>query len=116
MKLALIPFLFFLVTDRAISQPCSPTHGSASPGSLEYELNPLKNRTAHPASGDLKTSITLNAILAIGNDITRFLNTDGATIEGWVIGTKLEGVESWKAWKAATATRPPAKTGTTTSP
>ncbi|HWA33137.1 MAG TPA: DUF6359 domain-containing protein [Cyclobacteriaceae bacterium] len=78
----------------AFAQTCDPQTGSATPGSLEYTLNPLKNRTAAPTSAQIDHTITLTAVLAPGNDETRFHTNKGAVIEGWVIGTKLEGKES----------------------
>jgi hypothetical protein len=87
--------IFFLAARQlAFAQACDPQTGSASPGSLEYTLNPLKNRTVAPTSAQIDHAITLTAVLAPGNDQTRFHTNRGAVIEGWVIGTKLEGKES----------------------
>jgi hypothetical protein len=52
-------------------------------------------------SGRIKASITLNAILATGNDVNRFVSTDAAAIEGRVIGVRMEGAESCNCDKTA---------------
>ncbi len=85
---------FVLAATFSLAQTCDPQTGSATPGSLEYTLNPLKNRTTGPTSTQIDHAITLSAVLAPGNDETRFQTNKGAVIEGWVTGTKMEGKES----------------------
>src|SRR3954470_12604920 len=98
---ALVSLFFFIITPTLFAQSCDPLTGTASAGSLEYTLNPLKNRTTAPTSGHIDHSITLDAVLAPGNDETRFHTSKGAVIEGWVIGTRMEGKESCNCNKPA---------------
>ena len=70
---------------------CDPSTGSAKPNTLPYTLNPYKNRTTAPTKVN---PISLNNVLAEGNDTNRFKDSEGAVIEGYVISTKLEGKES----------------------
>lgn len=86
--------IIVLLTRVAFAQTCDPQTGTASPGSIEYTLNPFKNRTHAPTTSEIVHSITLDKIFQTGNDLNRFHNTDGATIEGYVISTKLSDKES----------------------
>lgn len=61
---------------------------------LAKELNPYKNRDDAPPVEKINTSATLSAILAPGNDLTRWSRDDGATFEGTVVSVKIGGIES----------------------
>lgn len=71
---------------------CDPNHGTAKKGTVEYQLNPFKNRQNIPFTID--SSITLQRILLKGNDTDRFKNSDAVTISGYVVGVKLADPES----------------------
>jgi hypothetical protein len=75
-----------------LGSKCDPNYGSAKKGTIEYFLNPFKNRTTAPDHFD--SSISLTKILAKGNDTSRFENSDAATIQGYVSLVKLAGPES----------------------
>ena len=62
-------------------------------------LDLLKNRTAAPAKID--DSITLDEILAPGNDANRFQIGAAATITGYVVAVKRGGLESCNCHSAA---------------
>ncbi len=48
-------------------------------------LHRLKNRTAFPQPGDFDSSVTLDALLARGDDSNRWSNEHAARVEGYVI-------------------------------
>ncbi len=85
--------IIMLLSRFALSQPCGST-GTAAQGTIEYTLNPFKNRTHAPTSSEIAHTITLDKILQTGSDLSRFNDSDGATIEGYVISTKLADKES----------------------
>ncbi len=91
MKTVLIIILLCRI---AYAQPCDALTGTASQGTIEYTLNPFKNRTHAPTSSQIVNTITLDKILQTGNDLNRFHNSEGAVIEGYVISTKLSDKES----------------------
>jgi hypothetical protein len=54
----------------------------------------LKNRYTAPSLADMDSAITLEAILAPGNDISRWKVKEGAEIIGYVSDVKRGGIES----------------------
>ena len=54
----------------------------------------MKNRFTAPQPSEIVTSITLQAILEAGDDETRWKDSDGATITGYVFDVKAGSVES----------------------
>ena len=68
-----------------------PLQGDAKQA-LALSINPLKNRFDAP--GAINSNVTLEKILAPGNDETRWSTKDGVTIEGWIVYVKRGGVES----------------------
>jgi hypothetical protein len=81
--LCLLPFT-------AYATPCG-LHGDATTAKAS-QLNVLKNRRSTPTK--INASISLADILAPGNDLKRFSQTDAATIAGVVVKVKLGGSES----------------------
>lgn len=67
--------------------------GDAKPQALK-NLNRLKNRFVPPAANQMKTQITLGDILAPGNDLNRWKESQGATVTGYVIDVKPGGPET----------------------
>jgi len=61
------------------------------PGPVERVLNPKKNRRTAPTSQDIDSSVTLARMLAPDNDSTRFLETQGAEITGYVVQVEQGG-------------------------
>ena len=57
-------------------------------------LNALKNRTALPAAADFDPRVTLDAILAPGDDRRRWHDSRAAAIEGYVVRVLDAGPES----------------------
>src|SRR5215831_17643618 len=57
-------------------------------------LNLLKNRDSAPAPNQIVPAITLGAIVAQGQDKTRFTSQQGAIAEGYVDTVYVGGVES----------------------
>ena len=58
------------------------------------QLNALKNRTALPSSADIDPSVTLEAMLARGNDRRRWSQDRAGSIEGIVVRVHDAGRES----------------------
>jgi len=67
--------------------------GDAKPQPLK-NLNRLKNRFTPPAASQMNPQITLDAILAPGNDLNRWSESQGATVTGYVIDVKPGGPET----------------------
>lgn len=57
-------------------------------------LNRLKNRYHHPASADIDPEVTLEALLAPGDDLERFDQGMAAKITGLVVAVKVGGNET----------------------
>jgi hypothetical protein len=71
---------------------CGLTGSAASP--LVKQLNYMKNRSSNPKAKDIKSAITLEAVLAAGKDTNRWSDNSAAEIEGVVFDVKPGGVES----------------------
>lgn len=67
-----------------------PLQGSAR-SEKGQALNQLKNREAAPRPEELDPNVTLDAMLAPGDDQGRFDESKGATITGWVVDVKQGG-------------------------
>lgn len=78
--------------DAAILAAC-PVEGDAKLPQVRA-LNPLKRRMTAPAATDMDNQVTLAAMVAPGDDTSRFDVKKGATIEGYVADIKVGGVES----------------------
>src|SRR5260370_16641729 len=67
--------------------------GSAKTANLK-KLNQSKNRYAAPTNSEINPAITLSAMLAPGNDKTRWSSTSGAEVTGFVLDVKPGGGET----------------------
>ncbi len=101
--LCLLLFCFFSLA--AVPQPSNMDvfdgcglEGSATSASLKG-LNRLKNRYAVPQASEINSSITLTALLAPGNDRTRWSSTSGAEVTGYVFDVKPGGGETCNCGK-----------------
>lgn len=70
-----------------------PPQGTA-PTPRSRALNLLKNRAVAPTATQIDRTITLGAMVAPGNDGSRFSSGQGATIDGYVDAVYVGGVES----------------------
>jgi hypothetical protein len=100
MKILSVLTLLFLLCDNAPAttntrkkRPCDPLTGDAV-GQTEKQLNVLKNRYQPPQRFDYDPTITIEKILAPGNDTNRFSPTRAAQITGYVASVKVGGIES----------------------
>ncbi len=98
--LIFLGFMFFgLIVNSCHGQlvfdGCGP-HGSAKPGTAEYDGNPFKNRFDSNSAvwTHLNKKITLQSVLVPGNDASRFSNTDGVRVTVYVVLVKPGGQES----------------------
>jgi hypothetical protein len=57
-------------------------------------LNRLKNRTVAPLKTDVNPAITLTSVLAPGNDVDRWSESQAAIITGFVVAVKPGGPET----------------------
>ena len=71
---------------------CQPQGNDSNPAIIALDLQ--KNRPAGPTADDIDPDVTLAAMLAPGDDTSRFDGTKGATVEGIVIRVKTGSVES----------------------
>ena len=78
--------------DAATLAAC-PAEGDAKISRVKA-LNLLKRRMTTPSTADMDNTVTLTAMVAPGDDTTRFDDQKGATIEGYVADVKVGGVES----------------------
>ena len=71
---------------------CPPEGNAARPGL--QALNKLKNRCTFPAQGDIDTSVSLKAMLQLGEDRARWNTRRAARVTGYVYDVKPGGVET----------------------
>ena len=57
-------------------------------------LNHFKRRMTAPENSDIDTSVTLTAMVAPGDDVSRWSDSHAASITGYVANVKVGGVES----------------------
>lgn len=74
------------------ASPC-PVEGNAKSDRIK-ELNKLKNRTATPQTADFDTTITLQKLLATGNDTKRWNSSKAVKVIGYVYDVKVGGIET----------------------
>lgn len=86
------------VTDAPASYHGCSLKGNPSTSGADYgdivALNELKNRYHAPTEVDIDTAVTLEQLLAPGDDHGRFDENKGAVIEGVVDAVKVGGVET----------------------
>jgi hypothetical protein len=70
-----------------------PFEGKTAQPSL-MALNRLKNRTVAPLRTNVNPAITLESVLAPGNDVGRWSPAQGAVIKGYVVAVKPGGQET----------------------
>jgi hypothetical protein len=68
-------------------------------------LDRLKNRYTAPSPADMNSAVTLEAIFAPGNDISRWKVKEGAEIIGYVSNVKRGGIEATNCHARADADR-----------
>jgi hypothetical protein len=73
--------------------PGCPVKGDAVRSGVRT-LNQLKNRVAAPSARDIDSAVTLEAMLAPGDDRGRWSERRAATVVGYVRDVKLGGVET----------------------
>jgi len=74
------------------STPC-PIEGNAKSDRIK-ELNKLKNRTTFPQASDFDTTITLQKLLAKGEDQKRWSSSKAVKVIGYVYDVKMGGIET----------------------
>jgi hypothetical protein len=79
--------------DDAQTLASCPIEGDAKDAKARA-LNPLKRRMTSPKTSDIDSRVTLSAILAPGDDHSRWDERKGAVIAGYVVDVKVGGVES----------------------
>jgi hypothetical protein len=94
----ILPFLVLGQTDGSLDvitlngRDCPPEGDARSPD--VKELNRLKARYHSPVASDIDPTVTLTAMVAPGDDETRFENTSAATMTGFVLKVAEGGVET----------------------
>ena len=103
--LVLLPLCFLFLGANAQAPPSNMDvfdgcglEGTAKNASLK-KLNQLKNRYTAPQANQIDNSITLSAILAPGDDKTRWSTTSGAEVTGFVLVVKPGGGETCNCGK-----------------
>ena len=81
-----------LVPPTTASAACPPEGNG--PTARSRALNRLKNRDTAPSAAQIDHAITLGAVLAPGQDKSRFSSQQGAVAEGYVDTVYVGGVES----------------------
>lgn len=95
--LLLLCFLPFRVNAQDVFDGCG-MDGTAKKANLQ-KLNQLKNRYNPPQASQIDHSITLQAMLAPGDDKGRWTSTSGAEITGFVLDVKPGGGETCNCGK-----------------
>ncbi len=81
-----------LLLNTLLCQDC-PKEGDAITKKAK-ELNVLKNRNTFPKETDIDSSITIENLLADGNDVNRFSESKAVVIIGYCVDVKIGSVES----------------------
>ena len=89
---ALLPSFSRSLPGQAAAWTCGPLGDARS--AQAKTLDALKNRTDAPKPSDIDSQVSLTAILASGDDRTRWNEHRGAVITGYVLHVKPGGVES----------------------
>lgn len=107
----LLPLCFLLIaarnqtpqTNMDVFDGCG-MEGTAKTANLK-KLNQLKNRYTPPQDNEIDQSITLSAVLAPGDDRTRWSSSRGAEVTGYVLDVKPGGGETCNCGKTDPAHR-----------
>lgn len=101
----LLPLCFLILVANAQAPPADmddfdgcKLDGTATTARLKA-LNQLKNRYTVPTDAQINHSITLSALLAPGDDKTRWNSSSGAEITGFVLDVKPGGPETCNCGK-----------------
>src|SRR5215469_18450528 len=78
--------------DAKILASC-PVGGKTKDPEIQKQ-NKLKRRMTTPSSSEIDASVTLDALLASGDDTNRWNSNEGATITGYVVDVKPGGPET----------------------
>lgn len=78
--------------DATVLADC-PLEGDTAVATVQH-LNVLKRRMTIPSTSDMDSRVTMAALTLPGDDTTRWNAARGATIEGYVAGVRVGGVES----------------------
>jgi hypothetical protein len=70
-----------------------PVEGDARNATVR-QLNVLKRRMTLPLASDLDSAVTMTALTAPGDDASRWSEEKAATLEAYVAGVKVGGIES----------------------
>lgn len=102
---ALLPLCFLLLGAKNQTPPANMDvfdgcnmDGTAKTANLK-KLNELKNRYTPPQDNEINHSITLSAVLAPGDDRTRWSSSNGAEVTGYVLDVKPGGGETCNCGK-----------------
>lgn len=102
---AIIALLFYFFNHHSANQSSTsdtqnisydtdcPPEGNAQTETVR-QLNRLKNRSIFPLDKDFDTTISLEKILALGNDVDRWSSDKAVVITGYVADVKIGGVET----------------------
>lgn len=102
LKPSLIAFFVFLIYATGCAQEQKkeintlqdcPVEGNAVSDRIK-QLNILKNRISVPAAQDFEPTITLEKLLAPGNDAKRWSDKKAVSIIGYVYDVKVGGIET----------------------
>jgi hypothetical protein len=72
--------------------PCPPQGCAVTAEKRAFVL--LKNREAQPTADDFDRGVSLDALLAAGDDAARWSESRAAAVEGYVVSVQVGGVES----------------------
>lgn len=89
---ALVPVLALVAAALFGKAPC-PSAGLAVTAETRAFVR-LKNRTAIPAATDFDARVTLDALLAGGDDRGRWSESRAAAVEGFIVGVGPGGIEA----------------------
>jgi hypothetical protein len=104
-KFIVLPLCFLLLAARNQTPQANmdvfdgcPMEGTARTANLK-KLNQLKNRYTPPQDNEIDQSITLSAVLATGDDRTRWSSSRGAEVTGYVLDVRPGGGETCNCGK-----------------
>lgn len=72
--------------------PCPPRGCALTAQKRAFVM--LKNREAQPTASDFDRAVSLDALLAAGDDTSRWSESRAGAVEGYVVGVQVGGIES----------------------